>query len=199
MAETTYNYTRAAIPAGAKTGEWDVPNPYANQSLAKDIETDLPGKVFKVKCAGANCDVTFSDALIAADKTILDTTVSDHQAVTESNQLQNNKDIKNVAIDKRTKELILEGFTFDSETFSLSEFAQLNWNDIKTSTTDYTFPLEIPTLNSYKYSLTQGNVNGFWDAKKTAIWGHLDSGRALNVSVVDATNQTELDAVVDSR
>jgi len=199
MAETTYNYTRGIIPAGSKAGKFDIDNPYSQTTLSKDIEVALPGKIFIVNNSDVDCDIKFSDALSGGDETILATTVSDHQALTEVNVFQQNKDIKNVAIDLRTKELINEGFTYDSELFSLSDFAQLNWNDIKNNTTDYSFPLEIPTKNNYKYSLTQGNVNGFWNAKMSQVWTHLDSGRALNVSVVDAVDQAALDLVVDSR
>lgn len=199
MAETTYNYTRGTVPAGAKIGEFDIDNPYSLTTLSKDIGVALPGKIFTMKCIDVDCDITFSDALSGPDKTTLDTAVSDHQALTESNILQANKDVKNAAIDERTQELIFAGFTFDSKSFSMSNFAQLNWNDIKSNTVDYTFPLEIPTKDSYKYSLTQGNVNGFWTAKEDHKWAHLDSGRALNVSTVDAADQAALDLVVDNR
>ena len=103
------------------------------------------------------------------------------------------------AIDYKTGALIGAGFTFDSKQFSLSPTAQINWQAIKGNTSDFTFPLELTTLDNDVYSLTDANVQGFWDAGKATLKGHLDAGRALKKTVFDATTIEEVQAIVDAR
>ena len=103
------------------------------------------------------------------------------------------------AIDYKTSVLIGAGFTFDSKQFSLSPPAQINWQAIKGNKPDFTFPLELTTLDNDTYSLTDANVQNFWNAGKTTLKGHLDAGRALKKTVFDATTIEEVQAIVDAR
>ena len=79
-------------------------------------------------------------------------------------------------IDLKTQSLIAAGFTYDSQTFSSSANAQSNWNTMHSEEAEFTWPLEISTLDSNTYSLTQANIHAFWTACKDSINGHLDSG-----------------------
>ena len=62
-----------------------------------------------------------------------------------------------------------------------------------------TFPIDISTKDDNEYSLEQADLDAFLGAALATKQGHLDSGRTLKVSVANATNQAELDAVVDNR
>lgn len=77
-----HQYTRHLVD-----GRWDINNPLDVDSdgrrvtLAKRIETALPGKPFLVACDSALCVVTFgSDTLTAPEIATLDATVAAHQA-----------------------------------------------------------------------------------------------------------------------
>ena len=77
---TTYNYTRVKN-AGAG---YDVENENRTDAngqiyLAKEIETALPGKTFKVKCDDTVLDILFDTALTSGQKTTLDGVVNDHK------------------------------------------------------------------------------------------------------------------------
>lgn len=102
-------------------------------------------------------------------------------------------------IDYKTEILIGIGFVFDGETFSLSPNAQRNWDSIKTSKADYTFPLNVSTIDNNVYSLTNPNVQAFWVAARDALKNHLDSGRILKKAIFDAIDIPAVDAVIDNR
>lgn len=107
--------------------------------------------------------------------------------------------IKDIEIDKKTVELISAGFSYDSNNFSLSETAQINWLGIKLMQDLLTFPLEVSTKNDYKYSLAEVNVDAFVGTGAAVKQAHLDSGRSLKVDVADATTEAEIDLIVDNR
>jgi len=106
---------------------------------------------------------------------------------------------KIVAIDSNTRSLIAAGFTYDSQTFSLSTNAQANWNNLHNQESEFTWPLDVSTIDHDEYSLIQANLHAFWTAAKDALNGHLDSGRALKKSIFDAADEAAVDAVVDTR
>ena len=102
-------------------------------------------------------------------------------------------------IDLKTGALIIAGFTYDSKTFSLSINAQTNWNTLKDQESEFTWPVDVTTIDNDTYSLVQANLGAFWTAGKDAVKGHLDSGRTLKKSVFDAADKVAIDAVVDTR
>jgi len=119
--------------------------------------------------------------------------------VVDYGDLAARKVTKNAAIDANTMVLIAGGFTYDSTTFSLSEYAQINWTVLKTLESLFTWPVDISTKADGEYSLTQANLDAFLDAGRLAVQGPMDSGRALKLSVNAAADQAALDAVVDTR
>lgn len=121
------------------------------------------------------------------------------QAEKDSLFLSDNKEARRKAIDAKTVQLIGQGFTFDSNTFSLSEPAQLNWVGLKTLEAALTWPVNITTKDDKQYSLTQANLDSFMGTGLAAKQAHLDSGRALKLQVDAATDQATLDAIVDNR
>lgn len=121
------------------------------------------------------------------------------KATQDATDLPALKQMRYGEIDLGTGTLIAAGFTYDSQTFSLSVAAQTNWNTLKDSESEFTWPVEVSTLDNNAYDLTAANLSAFWTAGKDAIKGHLDSGRALKKSVFDAADTAAVDAVVDSR
>jgi hypothetical protein len=117
----------------------------------------------------------------------------------KSLSLADYKQLRYNEIDAKTNELISPGFVYDSKTFSLSSNAQSNWNVLKDEEAEFTWPVDISTIDSDTYSLSQANLGAFWGAGMTFMKGHLDTGRALKKSVYDAANEAAVDAVVDTR
>lgn len=109
------------------------------------------------------------------------------------------KNLRYNEIDYKTKELILQGFLFDGNTFSLSSSAQFNWNNLKVNESDFTFPVIVSTIDSDEYTLTQANLLPFWTVGKDTVKGFLDSGRDLKKLIFDATDRAGVDAVIDNR
>jgi len=78
MAE--YLYIRSLV-----SGKYDINNPDrvdggSNQIyLAKEVESALPGKMFKLICNDSEAKFVFNNTLSGAEETTLSTTVSDHQ------------------------------------------------------------------------------------------------------------------------
>ena len=110
-----------------------------------------------------------------------------------------NKTAKYVEIDQKTKAFIDVGFTYDSKSFSLSTAAQINWNVLKNTESEFSWPVDISTKDNDTYSLIQVNLSAFWTIVKDTIKGHLDSGRVKKKQVFDAVDQEALDLVVDDR
>lgn len=109
------------------------------------------------------------------------------------------KSEKILEIDKKTKQLILAGFEFDSETFSCSEEAQLSLAGMSISSSSFTWPAPISTLDNNQYLLAEEDLPAFALAMGEHIAAAKYSGLQLKVSVNAASDQTELDAVVDNR
>lgn len=134
-------------------------------------------------------DVSYENSIIAW----LDTYIPDLVA--------SQKQEKYSSIDNMTLNRILEGFDFDNIHFSMSDKAQINWNNIKTAESLLTWPVEISCdcEDSFIYSLQKVDLDSFIGASLVHKWGLLDSGRALKQSVLNSTTQADLDAVVDNR
>jgi len=135
----------------------------------------------------------YGDSL--SNESALGTLVEDHGYET----LAELKDRRYNEIDYKTMTLIAPGFTYDGTTFSLSISAQMNWSSIKENTSDFTFPLNISTIDNYEYTLAEADVCDFWCEGRDTVKGHLDSGRALKKSVHDAADEAAVDVVTDTR
>lgn len=99
----------------------------------------------------------------------------------------------------KTGQLISVGFVFDGETFPATPDANFNYNVMKVSKSDFTFPKNIGTITGVSYSLTSANVNGLWSTAKDFIEPILDSHRDLINAVSIATDHAGVDAVIDAR
>jgi len=158
-------------------------------------EYNLNGTPFYDSEKDEEVRIYVSSSLTGAETTTLDTLVTDHVEFS----LAENKVKRYKKIDIKTVELITEGFTYDSQIFSLSSNARGHWNTLKNQKASFTFPKNVSTLDSNTYSLTDANVDTLWDEGKLVVDGYLDSGRVLKKSIFDAADQDAVDAVVDSR
>lgn len=113
--------------------------------------------------------------------------------------LEKNKIDRIHEIDYKTQKIISNGFTFDSNQFSLSIEAQINWSGLVTLESLLTWPMTLTTKGDGSYSLAQANLLYFIGTGKTVITTTLDSGRTLKIAVNNSTTQAGLDAVIDSR
>lgn len=159
--------------------------------MAKDymklLSTYHPG-------VGATCN---EDSTVYANITWHDPAVT--QATLDSEYLAYKKQERYDEIDYKTGTLIAPGFAYDSYTFSASLAAQSNWNVLKDEEPEFTWPVEVSTIDNNSYDLQQANLDGFWTAGRDAVKGNLDSGRALKKSIFDAIDEAGVDAVVDTR
>jgi hypothetical protein len=103
-------------------------------------------------------------------------------------------------VDRKTSEKIEEGFEFNEKIFSLSEGAQLNWTGLYLRRDLIQYPFAISTIDSQIYYLDDEiSVKEFYIAYLTFVSQELEVGRQIRLSVLQATNQEELDAIRDSR
>lgn len=127
---------------------------------------------------------------------------------------------KVLAIDARTSQLIKAGFTYDGQSFSMSENAQRNWTALasalgfligigcnETACTNALamgggyYPISTVDEETY-YFTSKAAFDGFFNAYlsyQSDPSYPLGSGRVLKAQVSAATNQAELEAVVDNR
>lgn len=106
------------------------------------------------------------------------------------------------AVDGKTQQLVATGFVHSTKTFSLSIPSQLNWTNVKAgAAADLTYPYVIPTLTDTDYHEFADEAEMLTAAgvAESTVKGHIASGAALKKQIVDAADQAELDAVVDTR
>jgi hypothetical protein len=105
------------------------------------------------------------------------------------------------AIDSKTDDLIAQGFTFQSLTFSLSTEAQQKLMIIQNLATmnvlDPVTPLS--TLDNHLYDLQRADAPAFVAAAYTRLSSLLTTGSTLKGSIMAATDEAAVNAVVDSR
>jgi len=194
MANTTYTYTSA----------------YKFRQIATEIKaSSLSDRFLGLSESAPDGDspmdtlkVTFSEALDAADKTILDNLVSGHVPEPDPSTLEQVKLDACAAVDRRTGELIAAGFTYDSTLFSLSEVAQINWVGLKVSDQNamITYPFGVTTKDDSEYLIQNtSDLSDFFIAGVGVKIGHLQTGRALKVSIKAAVDEAAVAAVVDNR
>ena len=116
--------------------------------------------------------------------------------------LGENKAIRMSEVDAKTQQLIFNGVTHDSNTFSMSLTAQGNWNTIKTMSDagSVVYPMNVTTKDNGEYTFSlKADFDAFADAAYAFAKGYVDSGRALKISITNASDQSELDAILDNR
>ena len=117
----------------------------------------------------------------------------------ETVSLADNIGVRLAEVIAKTKILLAVGFTFDTKQFPADAQSNFNYNLLKVNKTEFTFPKKVGCLNGTTYSLISIDVDAFWTAGKDFVEPILDGNRDLVNSIVTATTQAELDAVVDNR
>ncbi len=119
----------------------------------------------------------------------------------ENLTLDEYKSMKYGDIDRKTGELISQGFTYLSNQFSLSSTAQHNLNGLEISKDLLTYPVEYNTIDDTGvYQVVDAtDMHNMYLAALTAKKGHLDSGSALKSQVRVSTDKAGVDAVIDNR
>jgi len=106
--------------------------------------------------------------------------------------------VKKDQIDKRTQELIFEGFSFAGLHWSLSINAQSNWSNLP-KMPEFAFPLNMQDMDGTDYVLSYEERMNFYYTAMAAKNTHLQSGNALKTQVSELTNIEEILNFVDPR
>jgi hypothetical protein len=170
--------------------------------LVDEINVALPGKPIGVVERKTQIEVIHNDGdLLSGDKTTLDTVVSDHKVNASVRSLDISKESRKEEIDRKTRNLIAEGFTYSAKVFSMSANAQSKWHALHADRANHTYPVVILTMDETdEVSLADTlAVEAFYTAMVTEVRGHIDSGATLKKSIRDAADQAAIDAVVDGR
>jgi hypothetical protein len=162
-------------------------------------ETDNKWECVIASAEPTVCPTNGAHTLRAGSANILDKDILVNDGTPKELTLADYKQLRFNEIDGKTLALLAPGFTYDSKTFSLSSNAQLNWSEIHSNKTEFTFPLDVSTIDNDTYALAEANVDAFWTAGKDKVQEHIDSGRVLKKSVKDAVDEAAVDAVVDNR
>ncbi len=125
------------------------------------------------------------------------------EAEKNSNCLASCKAAKCAAIDSRTDELIAQGFTYSSKTFSLSDAAQnriMGTHQVRDDAA-LTYPLKWNTIDDLDALelADSAAVHSFYLAALGTYRGHVDGGTSLKDQVRAATTHAAVEAITDSR
>jgi hypothetical protein len=162
-------------------------------------ETDSKWEYVLATAEPTACPTNGGHTLRVGSTILLESSAEVNDGTAKELPLAEYKQLRYNEIDAKTQEVLQMGFTFDSETFSLSSKAQHNWARLQEHELEYTWPQDVTTIDHNKYSLTQANLSDFWDAAKSAIDTALSGGRDLKKQVYDAADEAAVDAVVDTR
>lgn len=192
MAQTIYTYLISTDTLNGTVAIGKLKDEIHDEGSGVNLTVDSISRL------GDDLSINMSDILpddIAGASASLLAIVNAHGSVS----LSEYKKLRYNEIDYKTITLVVSGFTYDSHQFSLSANAQSNWNILKSETVEFIWPHDITTIDNNTYSLTETNVVAFWSAGKTTVEGHLGTGRALKKLIFDATNEADVDLVVDNR
>lgn len=110
------------------------------------------------------------------------------------------KAVKIAAINKKTRALIAAGFQYSGMTFSLSPEAQVTWIGMYNAKGNIT-PVEVGNIDDTGTLVlnSKTEVDDFYEAAQAAVLAARTSGLALKKSVIAATTEAGVDAIVDTR
>lgn len=111
------------------------------------------------------------------------------------------KEYRYKQIDKRTQELIAQGFIYSSITFSLSTNAQTNLLGTYTARDLLTYPFSWNAIDdSSTYQIADANEMAvFFMTALAAKKAHQDSGTALKTQIRDAVDMDAVNLIIDNR
>ena len=170
------------------------------RELSRNVEAAFPGELFKVRLAPGLAGVTIltENSLVEAT---LSQVVTDHKASGEALSLETNKTKGILEVDRRTQELITQGFVYATKTFSLSLEAQINWTNVPAVAATLTYPHRTYVKDDTDYHdfADSTELMAAYLAAVSTKQSHRNSGNTLKGQINDAVDQAALGAIVDSR
>jgi hypothetical protein len=119
------------------------------------------------------------------------------------------KTAKIAAIDLKTNQLILAGFSYDDKVFSLSATAQMNWIAMQARFASISYPFDVSTISETVYAIADSTAGAaFLTAAFDTLLTRKSGGVALRDQVMTIYNDTqktleqrisEVNAFVDPR
>jgi hypothetical protein len=117
--------------------------------------------------------------------------------------LDNYKALRYHEIDARTEELILNGFSYASKVFSLSQNAQINILALHETRNDpaLIYPIEYSTLNDSDnyFVIDADDLHSMYLTALATKKAHVDSGTLIKDSIRAAVDEAAVDAIIDNR
>ena len=156
------------------------------------IEVTDAGHKVSLRQFGRNSRLTIVDSEVTV------VTQFDHPG---DNTLPKRKRKKMREIDRRTNQLIGDGFVHSTFTFSLSRPAQHSLTQMHSTRGDLVYPKTLSSKNNLNAITIAGApaMKTFCEAGLGTVQGHRDTGNVLKDQVRAATTVAEVDAVVDNR
>jgi hypothetical protein len=152
------------------------------------------------KCPIVETDTIKSDSVVIEDEDLIP--CADFTGYKELN-LDDYKQIRYYEIDCKTEQLILNGFVYQSLTFSLSQNGQINLLALDETRDDpaLTYPIDYNTLDdTQSYSILDStDLHNMYLTALATKKGIVDSGTVLKNEVRDCTTEAEVDAIIDNR
>lgn len=132
----------------------------------------------------------------AEEKTHIDAACAAH-----GSELDPLREQKIEAIDARTRDLVLGGYSHNGRVFSSSQTAQRNLEVLDRNRNDLTYPFDMSTRdNTDVYAIADADeMHEMAQKVLSAIVGHYQQGNALKKLVINASTWEEIEAIVDPR
>lgn len=104
-------------------------------------------------------------------------------------------------VDKKTGELIVAGFTYLGELFSMSYNAQINLLGLNSSKDDLTYPIKYNAKDDSTHILLNNasEVSSMYLSALADKKSKQDSGTDLKISIESASTKSEVEAIIDNR
>lgn len=190
---STHQYSRSFTNGG-----WDL-----DINISQDVEAMMVGKIFTISCDENIVVFTFEEDLDVNEESTLDGVVDAYRSQASDRILNFVKQDKFNLIDKRTNELINQGFQFAGKTFSLTHEAQHKLTNFYNLRDDVSllYPIKFNTKddNDFYEAQDSSDISNMYAEANSVIRIHVDSGTALKDQVRGATSKVEVDAVMDDR
>ena len=112
---------------------------------------------------------------------------------------------KITAVDGKTMQLIYNGFDYNGTDFSLSSYAQANWNSLRIDIMEENnpnerFPVYVTTMDDDEYTIEDYNAfKAIYKKGMKTKKDHIDDGRGLKLQVKQADTVEEVTAIEDNR
>lgn len=166
-----------------------------NQLEAEETIPDPEGIAFSKD--GLSLILTFADELSVEQTATLDALIAAH----DPQVLENLKVQRREEIDKRTRELVDEGFEFEGIKFSASVESQARIMGCVIAGSNAPFPIRWMSKDDTTYFDVEdvATMLAFYATGLGTLKGKIDIGTNLKVAINAATTIDEVNAIIDTR